>query len=74
MNKRTDIYIHLGTMILGHLLFFTVNGHIQKGGTVVKRKVKYTIFSSFGCTNLGIFSMSFGYDIFIPAETAQQSI
>ena len=55
-------------------LFFTVNGHFQKGGALAKCNVKSTIVSSIGCNNVETFSMNFGYDIFISSKTAQQSI
>ena len=48
-----------------HLLFFNVNGHFQKGRTQAKCDVKSTILSSIGWPNMGTFSISFGYDIFI---------
>ena len=58
----------------GHGLFFTVNGHFQKGDALTKCDVKSTIFLSICFTNVETFSTSFGYDIFILSETAQQSI
>ena len=35
-----------------------------------KYDVRLTNFSSIGSPNVGTFSMSFGYNIFIPSETA----
>ena len=51
---------------------FTVNGYFQEGETLAKHDV--TVFFLIGCTNLGTFSINFGYDILIFSETAQLNI
>ena len=61
-------------MILGHLQFFTENSNFQKDATLVKHDVKSSTISSICFTNTGTSSMSFGYNIFIPVETAQHLI